>query len=99
MKYNKYVLNHICCLSHFSARLTPKKEILQKAFGLHVKSLRAKNNLTQVDVSSKMGKDQQSLQRVESGNVSPSLYYLFQLADGLGVSVEELMKFPIQKKK
>ena len=76
-----------------------KKEILQKSFGLHVKKLREGKGLTQVEVSSKMNKDQQSLQRVESGNVSPSLYYLFQLADGLGVTINELMDFEIVFKK
>lgn len=79
--------------------MLPKKEILQIQFGLHVRNIRLKNNLTQVDVSSTMNKDQQSIQRVESGKVSPSLYYLFQLADGLGVSINELMDFPISKKK
>jgi len=45
-----------------------------------------------------MNKDQQSLQRVESGNVSPSLYYLFELAESLGVSITELMDFKIAVK-
>ncbi len=79
--------------------MLPKKEILQVQFGLHVRNIRLKNHLTQVDVSSAMNKDQQSLQRVESGKVSPSLYYLFQLAEGLGVSINELMDFPVSKKK
>lgn len=79
--------------------MLPKKDILQKSFGLHVKNLRIKKKLTQIDVSSKMDKDQQSLQRVESANVSPSLYYLFQLADGLGVSIQELVSFQILSKK
>lgn len=80
--------------------MLPKKEILQKSFGNHVKELRLKKNLTQIDVSSRMNKDQQSLQRVESGNVSPSLYYLFQLAEGLDVSISELIHFklPVKKK-
>jgi len=72
---------------------------LQKHFGKHIKELRLNKNLTQLDVSSTMNKDQQSLQRVESGKVSPSLYYLFELAEGLGVSIEELMKFQLEKKK
>ncbi len=75
--------------------LLPKKEILQKAFGNHVKELRLRKNLTQVDVSSRMNKDQQSLQRVESGNVSPSLYYLFELAEGLNIEPKELFNFKI----
>ena len=79
--------------------MLPKKDILQKAFGNHVKQLRVNKNLTQIDVSSRMDKDQQSLQRVESGNVAPSLYYLFELAQGLGVSITELMDFKIPAKK
>lgn len=72
-----------------------QKEVIQKKFGEHVRAMRLKKGLTQVEVSSKMNKDQQSLQRVESGNVSPSLFYLFQLADGLGITIHELMDFDI----
>lgn len=75
------------------------KEILQKNFGLHVKKLRLQKGLTQVEVSSSMNKDQQSLQRIESGKVSPSLFYLFQLAQSLDVTIAELMKFEIVDKK
>jgi transcriptional regulator with XRE-family HTH domain len=46
-----------------------------------------------------MNKDQQSLQRLESGNVSPSLFYLFQLSNALNVSLPELMAFEIIEKK
>lgn len=77
--------------------MLPKKEILQLRFGEHIKRIRLKNNLTQVDVSSAMNKDQQSLQRVESGKVSPSLYYLFQLAEGLNVNIKDLVSFQLTK--
>lgn len=76
-----------------------KKEILQKSFGSHVKNLRLKKGMTQVEVSSNMNKDQQSLQRLESGNVSPSLHYLYQLSNALGISLSELMDFEIVDKK
>jgi len=76
-----------------------KKEILQKSFGIHVKKLRLQKRLTQVEVSSNMNKDQQSLQRIESGNVSPSLFYLYQLASALGVSIPVLMDFEIIERK
>ena len=72
---------------------------MQKSFGNHVKELRLQKNLTQIDVSSRMNKDQQSLQRVESGNVSPSLYYLFELAEGLDISISELIDFKFSAKK
>jgi len=80
-------------LGKYKSHLLPKKDILQKQFGEHVKNIRIAKGLTQIEVSSKMGKDQQSLQRVESGNVSPSLYYLFQLACGLQVDIKELLDF------
>ena len=73
--------------------MLPKKDILQKQFGIHVKNIRVAKGLTQIDVSSKMAKDQQSLQRVESGNVSPSLYYLYELAHGLQIDIKELFEF------
>jgi putative transcriptional regulator len=79
--------------------LNSTKEILQKSFGIHVKKLRIQKGLTQVEVSSNMNKDQQSLQRLESGNVSPSLFYLVQLSEALGIALPELMNFDIIQKK
>ena len=76
-----------------------KKDILQRNFGLHVKNLRLNKGFTQVEVSSNMNKDQQSLQRIESGKISPSLFYLFQLANSLDVSISELMDFEVIEKK
>ncbi len=73
------------------------KDILQKSFGNHVKRLRISKNLTQITVSANMNKDQQSLQRVESGNVSPSLFYLFELANALDISLAELLTFEIKR--
>jgi putative transcriptional regulator len=73
--------------------VTVKKDILQKKFGQHVKSIRMEKGLTQVEVSSRMNKDQQSLQRVESGNVSPSLFYLISLAEALEITPAELITF------
>lgn len=79
--------------------MLPKKEIVQKQFGLHVKNIRQGKGFTQIDVSSRMNKDQQSLQRVESGNVSPSLYYLYELAEGLEIELKELFDFKITEPK
>jgi hypothetical protein len=42
-----------------------------------------------------MNKDQQSLQRLESGKVSPSLFYLYEVSKGLEISLLELMNFDI----
>jgi len=64
-----------------------------KKFGSHVKNLRTKSGLTQVEVSSRMNRDQQSLQRVESGRVNPSLLYLIDLSFALDISISELINF------
>jgi transcriptional regulator with XRE-family HTH domain len=61
--------------------------------------LRTKKGFTQGKVISNINKDQQSLQRIESGKVSPSLYYLFQLAISLDVTITELMDFEVVEKK
>lgn len=49
--------------------------------------------MTQIDVSTAMNRDQQSLQRLESGRVNPSLLYLIDLANALQVRLEELTTF------
>lgn len=58
-----------------------------------MKKVRKSKGMTQLEVSSAMKRDQQSLQRVESGRVNPSLTYLMELAAALGMSVDELVKF------
>lgn len=69
------------------------KQIALKKFGSHVKKLRNAKGMTQIEVSSAMQRDQQSLQRVESGNTNPSLTYLIELAEALGIELAELINF------
>jgi putative transcriptional regulator len=67
-----------------------------KSFGQHIKNVRKSKGMTQVEVASAMQRDQQSLQRVESGRVNPSLTYIIELAAALNVKVTELIEFPEQ---
>lgn len=64
-----------------------------KSFGQHVKTLRQNKNLTQLELSARMNRDQQSLQRVESGRVNPTLLYLIDLAKALETTVSILTDF------
>lgn len=82
--------------SYLYVNLTDK-HILLKSFGLHIRELRLKGGFTQIDVSSAMKRDQQSLQRVESGRTNPSLTYLLELAAALKISPSELINFEIKK--
>ncbi len=69
-----------------------KKKYLLK-LGAHVKQLREKKKLTQFDLACSINKDRQSIQRLESGNVNPTIYYLQEIADGLHVSLKKLINF------
>jgi putative transcriptional regulator len=76
-----------------------KKDIFLKQLGEHIRDVRLKKNITQFDLASNIGKDRQSVQRVESGDINASVYYLYELAEGLDISLEELLAFKITIKK
>ena len=65
--------------------------------GKRIKSLRENKNITQVDLASIINKDQQSLQRLEKGKVNPGYEYLLDIAEGLSMSISELLSFETEK--
>lgn len=69
-----------------------------KMFGAHVRALRETKGLTQKELGARLDKDFQSIQRVERGVVSPSLYYLYELAVGLDVELKVLMDLKTESK-
>lgn len=68
------------------------KEVLLKKLGERIREIRKEKGITQVQLAHSIGKDQQSIQRLEAGNINPSFYYLHEIAEGLNVSLEELIK-------
>jgi transcriptional regulator with XRE-family HTH domain len=68
------------------------KETALKLLSGNIRELRRAKGLTQTELAHSVGKDQQSIQRLESGSFNPTYYFLTEIADGLGVSVEELVK-------
>ncbi|GAB1463356.1 helix-turn-helix domain-containing protein [Pedobacter sp.] len=69
------------------------KENLTLQFGKHIRDLRLKKGLTQLELAAITGKDRQSIQRVESGNVNSTLYYMYELAEGLETDLATLIAF------
>lgn len=69
-----------------------EKEVLLKKLGDRIREIRKEKGITQVQLAHSIGKDQQSVQRLEAGNINPSFYYLHEIAQGLNVSLEELTK-------
>lgn len=60
--------------------------------GQRVKEIRTLKGLTLKDLSHSIGKDPQSIHRLEVGGVNPSYLYLTQLCEGLGINVWELLE-------
>ncbi|MCA0428902.1 MAG: helix-turn-helix domain-containing protein [Bacteroidetes bacterium] len=69
-----------------------------KQFGKHLKKIREDKGITQFEVCCRINKDRQSLQRIESGNSNPTIYYLYELAIGLDVPLKMLTDFTHSKK-
>lgn len=68
-----------------------KKEQLLKKLGNRIRAIRTEKGLSQVELANSIGKDQQSIQRLEAGNINPSFYYLFEISKGLEVELEDLV--------
>lgn len=67
------------------------KEVLLKDLGVRIRIIRKDKGITQVQLAHAIGKDQQSIQRLEKGNINPSYIYLQEIANGLNVSLLELL--------
>lgn len=76
-----------------------EKKILLKRLGGNIRRIRKEKGLTQVELANMVNKDQQSIQRLEMGNINPSFYYLYEIAEGLEIDLKELMNFPNESKK
>lgn len=62
--------------------------------GANVRRLMAHMNMTQGDVANVTGLDERTLRSILNGNTQPHAKTLHKLADGLGVSVDDLYQDP-----
>lgn len=74
------------------ARLLPKDSFLKK-LGNNIARLRERAGLTQTELAYRCNKDRQSLNRLEKGNINPSIYYLLEIAVELDISLNVLLDF------
>jgi transcriptional regulator with XRE-family HTH domain len=68
------------------------KGIIQRKIGRIIKEKRMELDLTQEDLAKSIGKQRPAIQRLESGTVNPSIYFLHEVAGGLKITLEELLK-------
>jgi transcriptional regulator with XRE-family HTH domain len=62
-----------------------------KILGLKVKSIRKEKKLTLQELAYSIGKDHQSIYRLETGGVNPSYLYLLDICKGLEISLADLL--------
>lgn len=70
--------------------------MIKEAFGTQVKLFRNKSGMTQEELAQQSGLAIRFVQDIEAGNKLASLKTVFKLADGLGVSPNELVKASYQ---
>ncbi|MBL0050641.1 MAG: helix-turn-helix transcriptional regulator [Bacteroidetes bacterium] len=72
-----------------------RKEIFLKKLGAQIVKYRKANNLSQAELAHKIGKDPQSIERVENGKINASSFYLSEVAKGLEISMKKLFDFDV----
>ena len=73
-----------------------QKEFLQMV-GKNIREIRIKKGLSQSEVVNRCGKERQSYQRVETGNINATIWYLQHIAKALGVELKELVDVRFEK--
>ena len=68
-----------------------KEEKFIKALGEQVRKIRNEKGMTVYRLGKNTGKQQGDITRLERGQITPSLYYLAEIAEGLGVELEKLV--------
>lgn len=69
-----------------------QREVFLKNLGERIRIIREEKGITQKNLANTIGKDQQSIQRLETGRINPSIYYLTEIATGLEVPVTQLLE-------
>lgn len=59
--------------------------------GERVKSIRNEKGLSLEDVAKEIGKDRQSIHKLEKGDFNPSYIYLLQICKGLEIELSDLV--------
>ncbi len=73
-------------------RVLTKPKILKRC-GTRIRDIRIQKEMTQKELAWKCGKDPQSLERVENGKSNPTIFYLYEIAEGLEIPVKTLIDF------
>ncbi len=74
-----------------------QKKFLQQ-LGLHIKKLRTEKGMSQRQLGYATGKEQKAINRMENAQTNVSIFFLYEIAEGLGVTLSELLDFEYEEK-
>jgi DNA-binding XRE family transcriptional regulator len=63
-----------------------------RKFGQFVKRKRAELKISQADLAAKVGNNYQNISRLERGEISPTLFWCYKLADAFEMDMADLIK-------
>ncbi len=63
-----------------------------KKFGQYVKKKRLELNMSQSELAAKVGNNYQNISRLERGEISPTLFWCYKLADAFEMELAELIQ-------
>jgi transcriptional regulator with XRE-family HTH domain len=78
---------------HCIEPMLAREQEFQKQLGEHIRYQRWLNNLTQEQLGEMAGVSYKYLGEVERGTKTPSIIILFRIAQGLGITLSDLMSF------
>lgn len=76
-----------------SGKMDEHLEHFKINLGKRIKQVREERKLTQPELGALINKDYQALGRIENGRVNPSSFIVYQIAQALNVSMDELFDF------
>lgn len=65
-----------------------EKDNFNKLFGEHIRDTRQKKGITQADLASAMGVNFQNISAIERGEVSPTVFWITNLCEGMEIEPE-----------
>lgn len=68
------------------------KEKILKDLGNKVRERRIELGISQKELGLRVNKDQQAINRLETGGINPSYIHLLEVCTGLNLTIDELLK-------
>ena len=70
-----------------------QKEAFLQKLGANIVRIRKSKGINQSELANLCFKERQSIERVENAKTNPTIFYLYEIAQALEVSLSELMDY------